>query len=188
MPSVNRVILIGRLGRDPDMQYTPEGQAVTRFSLATDRYGPPGSSHETDWHQVVCFGKVAEFAGECLDKGRLVCVMGRITYHSWEAKEGQKRRTTEIIASEVVGIDYRPLTNQTEIRPNRRAGDLPSLRLLSHRRSLLCVIRFPQLSHAAFARDVALIASFRPPLLRRLIVYRRLRPLPPDSDGVANAA
>ena len=114
MPSVNKVILIGRLGRDPEMQYTAEGQAVTRFSLATDRYGPPGTAHETDWHQVVCFGKVAEFAGEYLGKGRLVCVVGRIAYHSWEAKGGQKRRTTEIVASEVVGIDYRSPASQHE--------------------------------------------------------------------------
>ncbi len=114
MPSVNRVILIGRLGRDPEMEYTPEGQAVTRISLATDRYGPPGTPYETDWHQIVCFGKVAEFAGEYLDKGRLVCVMGRIAYRAWETKGGQKRRTTEIVASEVVGIDYRSPTNQHE--------------------------------------------------------------------------
>ena len=121
MPSVNKVILIGRLGRDPDMQYTPEGQAVTRFSLATDRYGPPDTAHETDWHQVVCFGKAAEFAGEYLVKGRLVCVMGRIAYHSWEGKDGQRRRTTEIVATEVVGIDYRAPTN-----PHDTAGDEPS--------------------------------------------------------------
>ena len=114
MPSVNKVILIGRLGREPDMQYTPEGQAVTRFSLATDRYGPPDTPHETDWHQVVCFGKAAEFAGEYLGKGRLVCVMGRIAYHSWEGKDGQKRRTTEIVASEVVGIDYRTSSGQQD--------------------------------------------------------------------------
>lgn len=114
MGSVNRVVLVGRIGRTPEMRYTPEGQAVTRFSLATDRLGRAGGQSETDWHQVVCFGKVAEFAGEHLDRGRLVCVVGRITYRSWEGRNGQTHRVTEIIASEVEALDRKPNTEGDE--------------------------------------------------------------------------
>jgi single-strand DNA-binding protein len=106
--SVNRVVLVGRLGRSPEMRYTPEGQALTRFSLATDRPVKAGAERETDWHQVVSFGKVAEFAGQYLDRGRLVCVIGRITYRSWEGRDGQTRRMTEIVASDVVALDRKP--------------------------------------------------------------------------------
>lgn len=90
------------------MRYTPEGQAVTRFSLATDRPAKPGTESEADWHQVVCFGKVAEFAGQYLDRGRLVCVVGRISYRSWEGRDGQTRRATEIVANEVIALDRKP--------------------------------------------------------------------------------
>ena len=108
MGSVNRLVLVGRLGRSPEMRYTPEGQALTRFSLATDRPVKAGAERETDWHQVVSFGKVAEFAGQYLDRGRLVCVIGRITYRSWEGRDGQTRRMTEIVASDVVALDRKP--------------------------------------------------------------------------------
>ena len=106
--SVNRVELIGRLGHEPEMRYTPEGQAVTRFSLATDRPTRAGAERETDWHQVVCWGKVAEFAGEYLARGRLVFVAGRLTYRTWERRDGQRRRATEVVAAEVVLLDRRP--------------------------------------------------------------------------------
>lgn len=106
--SLNRTELIGRLGRDPDMRFTPDGQAVTKFSLATDRPAKAGEEPLTDWHQVVCWRKLAEFAGQYLAKGRLVFVAGRLTYRSWEDKEGQKHRATEILASEVIVLDRRP--------------------------------------------------------------------------------
>lgn len=108
MPSVNRLVLVGRLGRSPEMRYTSEGQAVTHFSLATDRPTKAGAERETDWHQVSCFGKVAEFAGQYLDRGRLVCVIGRITYRSWEGRDGQTHRTTEVVATDVVALDRKP--------------------------------------------------------------------------------
>jgi single-strand DNA-binding protein len=106
--SYNRAELIGRLGRDPEMRYTPEGQAVTRFSLATDRPVKPGAQPETDWHQVVCWGRLAEFAGQYLAKGRLVFVAGRLSYRSWEGNDGQTRRATEIVGREVTVLDRRP--------------------------------------------------------------------------------
>ena len=112
--SVNRAELIGRLGRDPDMRYTPEGHVVTKFSLATDRPTKPGAEPETDWHQVVCWGPLAEFAGQYLGKGRLVYIAGRITYRSWDGKDGQKRYATEIVANEVIALDRRPESSTTE--------------------------------------------------------------------------
>ena len=105
--SVNRVFLIGRRGREPEMRYTGEGQAVAKFSLATDRPTRAGAKRETDWHQVVCWGKVAEFAGEYLAKGRLVFVAGGLSYRTWEGRDGQKRRATEVVAAEVVLLDRR---------------------------------------------------------------------------------
>ena len=106
--SINRVELIGRLGRDVELRYTPEGHAVANLSVATDRPTKPDAERETDWHRVVCWGQTAEFCGEYLGKGRLVFVAGRLTYRKWEDKEGQKRITTEIIASEVMALDRRP--------------------------------------------------------------------------------
>jgi single-strand DNA-binding protein len=104
----NRVELIGRLGRDPEMRYTAEGHAVTTFSVATDRPARAGAEPETDWHQVIAWRKLGEFAGEYLTKGRLVFVAGRLTYRSWEGKDGQKRRTAEVVASEIILLDRRP--------------------------------------------------------------------------------
>jgi len=106
--SLNRTELIGRLGQDPEMRYTPEGQAVSKFSLATDRPAKPGTQSEPDWHSVVCWQKLAEFAGQHLTKGRLVFVAGRLTYRSWEGKDGQKHRATEIVASELIPLDRKP--------------------------------------------------------------------------------
>ncbi len=106
--SLNRTELIGRLGQDPEMRYTPEGQAVSKFSLATDRPAKPGTQSEPDWHSVVCWQKLAEFAGQHLSKGRLVFVAGRLTYRSWEGKDGQKHRATEIVASELIPLDRKP--------------------------------------------------------------------------------
>ncbi len=106
--SLNRTELIGRLGQDPEMRYTPEGQAVSKFSLATDRPAKPGTQSDPDWHSVVCWQKLAEFAGQHLTKGRLVFVAGRLTYRSWEGKDGQKHRATEIVATELIPLDRKP--------------------------------------------------------------------------------
>ena len=108
MQSLNRVELVGRLGGEPDMRYTADGQCVTTFRLATDRPVRPGSAPETDWHRVVCWGKLGEIAGQYLDKGRLVFVAGRLAYRAWESQDGQQRRATEIVASELILLDRRP--------------------------------------------------------------------------------
>ncbi len=101
---VNKVILIGNLGADPEMRYTPSGAAVCELRLATneswtDRSGE--RQERTEWHRVVVWGKRAEVVSKYLSKGRQVYVEGRIRTRSWEDKEGNKRYTTEIIADTV---------------------------------------------------------------------------------------
>jgi single-strand DNA-binding protein len=100
MAGVNKVILIGNLGKDPELRYTPSGQAVATFSLATsekwrDREGI--TQDRTEWHNIVVWGRQAEIAKEYLAKGRQVYIEGRIQTRSWEDKDGNKRYTTEII-------------------------------------------------------------------------------------------
>ncbi len=100
--SVNKVILIGNLGKKPELRYTPGGQAVANFTLATNegwggRDGQP-AQERTEWHRIVVFGRTAENCGQYLDKGRQVYVEGRLQTREWQDKEGQKRYTTEIVA------------------------------------------------------------------------------------------
>lgn len=100
--TVNKVIIIGRLGRDPEMKYTSSGTAVVNFSLATNHYMKDkdgNNSEQTDWHNVVAFGRTAEVAGEYLSKGRLVYVEGRLQTRSWDDQNGQKKYKTEIVCS-----------------------------------------------------------------------------------------
>lgn len=102
--SVNRVILLGRLGKDPEVRFTPGGQAVCNFSLATDDEwkGKDGEKQKrTEWSHIVVWGKLAELCGEYLKKGRQAYVEGKLQTREWE-KDGQKRYSTEIVASTVV--------------------------------------------------------------------------------------
>src|SRR5438552_173634 len=122
--NVNKVVLVGRSGRDPDLRYTNDGEAVTTFSLATDRPARPGSEPTTDWHRVVCWAKLAETAGQYLSKGRLACVVGRLTYRTWETRDGQRRTTAEVVATELVLLDRRPDGEPTV--PGDEAGDARS--------------------------------------------------------------
>jgi single-strand DNA-binding protein len=101
MASVNKVILIGNLGRDPETRYTADGAAITNITLATSRRYKDSSGQqqeETEWHKVAFFGRLAEIAGEYLKKGRPVYVEGRLRTRKWQDKEGQDRYTTEIVA------------------------------------------------------------------------------------------
>ncbi len=100
--SVNKVILVGRLGRDPETRYTGAGQAVCNFSLATDetfkdRYGE--RQKRTEWHKIVVWGKQAEIAQQYLKKGSQIYLEGRIQSREWTDKEGQKRTSYEIVAT-----------------------------------------------------------------------------------------
>ena len=100
--SVNKVILVGRLGRDPETRYTSGGQAVANFSVATDEsYKDRNGERQkrTEWHKIVVWGKQAEIAQQYLKKGSLVFVEGRIQSREWQDKEGQKRTSFEIVAT-----------------------------------------------------------------------------------------
>ena len=101
MASVNKVILVGNLGRDPEMRYMPSGDAIANFSVATtdswkDKNGQ--KQERTEWHRISMFGKLAEIAGEYLKKGSSVYVEGRLQTREWTDKEGVARKTTEIVA------------------------------------------------------------------------------------------
>jgi single-strand DNA-binding protein len=100
--SVNKVILVGRLGRDPETRYTGGGQAVANFSVATDEtYKDKAGDRQkrTEWHKIVVWGKQAEIAQQYLKKGSLIFIEGRIQSREWQDKEGQKRTSFEIIAN-----------------------------------------------------------------------------------------
>jgi single-strand DNA-binding protein len=102
MASVNKVILVGNLGRDPETRYNPEGGAICNISVATTETWKDKASGEkqerTEWHRVVFFNRLAEIAGEYLKKGSQVYVEGSLRTRKWQDKEGQERYTTEIVA------------------------------------------------------------------------------------------
>jgi single-strand DNA-binding protein len=103
MAGVNKVILIGNLGRDPELRYTKNGQAVANFTLATtENWTKDGNREErTEWHRIVAWGKTAELCTQYLTKGRTVYIEGQIRTREWEDKEGHKRQTTEVHAQTV---------------------------------------------------------------------------------------
>ena len=105
MASINKVILIGNLGRDPEVRYTPSGAAVCNVSVATTRNWKDKSSgdkvEETEWHRVVFYDRLAEIAGEYLKKGRPVYVEGRLKTRKWQDKDGKDNYTTEIVAEQM---------------------------------------------------------------------------------------
>ena len=102
MASINKVILIGNLGRDPEVRYTPSGAAVCNVTIATSRNWKDKTSgekvEETEWHRVVFYDRLAEIAGEYLKKGRSVYVEGRLKTRKWQDKDGVDKYTTEIVA------------------------------------------------------------------------------------------
>src|SRR5690242_20622436 len=105
MAPVNKVIIVGNLGREPEVRYTPNGSAVCNVSVATTRTGKNkgagDKSEETEWHRVVFYDKLAEIAGEYLKKGRSVYVEGRLKTRKWQDKDGAEKYTTEIIATDM---------------------------------------------------------------------------------------
>lgn len=104
MSGVNKVILVGRLGADPELRYTSNGNPVATLSLATsekwkDKEGQP--QEKTEWHRVVLWSKLAELAGQYLNKGRQVYIEGKLQTRKWEDKDGQTRYTTEIVGNQM---------------------------------------------------------------------------------------
>ena len=109
MAGINKVILIGRLGRDPEIRYTPGGAAVANFTMATSeewRDKETGEKQErTEWHRVVAWRRLGEICGEYLKKGSQVYIEGRLQTRDWEDRDGNKRYTTEIIAQNMQMLD-----------------------------------------------------------------------------------
>ena len=105
MSVVNKVIIIGRLGRDPEVRYTPDGVAIANFSVATSEEWKDKNTGEkkekTEWHRIVAYRKLAELCGEYLTKGKQVYIEGKLQTREWEDKDRNKRMTTEIVANEV---------------------------------------------------------------------------------------
>nr|MBP9674873.1 single-stranded DNA-binding protein [Bacteriovoracaceae bacterium] len=103
--SVNKVIILGRLGQDPELKHTPSGAAVCNFSVATSENWTDKTSgqkqEKTEWHRIVVWGKLAELCNQYLSKGRQVFLEGRLQTRSWDDKDGQKRYTTEINATTI---------------------------------------------------------------------------------------
>ena len=112
MASVNKVTLIGNLGRDPEVRYTPNGSAVCNFSIATTRNWKNKESgerqEETEWHRIVLFERLAEVAGEYLKKGRSVYIEGRLRTRKWTDKDGIEKYTTEIVGEQLQMLGSKP--------------------------------------------------------------------------------
>jgi len=122
---VNKVILIGRLGADPEVRYTQEGAMVTNFRLATDEQWRDKSGEKvqrTEWHRIVTFGKLAEICGNYLSKGRLVYIEGRIQTRSWDDRDGNKRYTTEIVAQNMQMLERKEQGSDQVREPDNSAS------------------------------------------------------------------
>lgn len=108
--SINKVILIGNLGRDPELRYTPGGTPVANFSIATTerwRNSEGENQEHTEWHNIVAWRRLAEISGEYLRKGSRVYIEGKIRTRSWEGQDGQKRYRTEIVVDNLMMLDTR---------------------------------------------------------------------------------
>jgi single-strand DNA-binding protein len=124
---VNKVILVGRLGSDPDIRFTPNGAAVARFNIATTERVPVGEGawdERTEWHRIVVFGKLAETCGNYLAKGRLVYIEGRLRTQQWEDNQGIKRFTTEIVARDIQFLDSAVGAQREGGVPQRQGRDV----------------------------------------------------------------
>ncbi|MEX0690057.1 MAG: single-stranded DNA-binding protein [Candidatus Paceibacterota bacterium] len=130
--NLNKVILIGRLTADPELRTTNSGNPVTSFSVATNRVwnGKDGQKNEeTEFHNIVVWGRQAEVSSKFLAKGSLVMIEGRLQTRSWETKEGQTRRTTEVIAERVQFGPRSSSTNSGPSQSNNQKEDLPEINL-----------------------------------------------------------
>ena len=122
---INKAMLIGNLGKDPETRYTQNGAAVTNFSIATterqkDNEGQ--QQEQTEWHRIVTFGRLAEICGNYLSKGSLVYIEGRIQTRSWEDKDGGKRYTTEIVALNMQMLDSKGQASESQVSNQNASG------------------------------------------------------------------
>lgn len=130
MASVNKVILVGNLGKDPEVRYMPSGEAVTNVTVATtDSWKDKNSGEKkelTEWHRVVFFRKLAEIAGQYLKKGSQVYIEGSLKTRKWQDKEGQERYTTEIVADTMQMLGRREGMGDSGPRDNDYGGGRPA--------------------------------------------------------------
>jgi len=120
---MNRVMLIGRLGKDPELRYTPSGTAIAKFTLATDRRKRNGEEQPPDWHRITAWSRLAEICSQYLMKGERVMIEGRIEYRSYE-KDGVRHYTTDIIAEDLEMLGGRVNREPRELRePAKLPGD-----------------------------------------------------------------
>ncbi len=123
--SVNKVILIGRLGKDPEIKYTPSGAPVVKFSLATDEVFKDRAGEQqrrTEWHNIVAWNKLAEICGEYLSKGRQVYIEGSIRSRQWEDQSGNKRTAYDIVARDMKMLDSRGSAERSSAPVNAAAS------------------------------------------------------------------
>ncbi len=126
MASLNKVMIIGNLGSEPEMRFTPNGRPVTSFSVATNRVYTTAEGErkeETEWFTVVTWAKLAEQCNQFLTKGRLVYAEGRLRTHTWEGQDGQKRSRTEIVADRVTFLDRQAAAPLPEEKAEEGGGD-----------------------------------------------------------------
>lgn len=121
MPSVNKVILVGVLGRDPEVKYTSGGGAITNISLATtDKWKDKTTGEQkeaTEWHRVVLFNRLAEVASQYLKKGRPVYIEGKLRTRKWTDKDGNEKYTTEVLADQMQLLGSREVSSDARMHP-----------------------------------------------------------------------
>ncbi len=118
---LNKVLLIGRLGQDPEMRYTPSGKPLTKFRMASDRSWTTTDGekkNETEWFNVVAWGKLAEICNQYLKKGKQVYIEGRLHTRRWQDDDGANHSSVEIITQEMIMLDSRPGDSMTEEPPS----------------------------------------------------------------------
>ena len=127
MVSVNKIIVVGNLGSEPEMRFTPNGRPVTSFSVATNwRYNTAEGERkeETEWFTIVAWGKLAEQCNQFLTKGRLVYVEGRLRSHTWESQDGQRHHRNEIVANRVSFLDRQSVAALPEEKASEGADEV----------------------------------------------------------------
>ena len=128
--SLNRAILIGRLGKNPEGRYTPSGTSTARFSIATDESWIDSDNNKqehTEWHDIEAWGKTADFVTQYLKKGQLVCVEGKIRTQSWTDKEGNKRKKTEIVCQNITPLEWKSekITDESKASESNGEEEMP---------------------------------------------------------------
>jgi single-strand DNA-binding protein len=125
MSSLNKIMLIGHLGKDPEIRYTPDGAPVASFSIATSENWTDKSGNRqehTEWHNIVAWNKLADLSKRYLTKGRQVYIEGKLRSREWNDRDGNKRRTTEVIASQMVLLGSRQQGVDAGVPPMESAG------------------------------------------------------------------